>query len=64
MAERLAERRAAHAVERAKRRIAGRVDAPGVQVRVTEAGVELSGRGLARRLLTDGRLRWLGGLVR
>jgi hypothetical protein len=59
-----AERRTERAVERAKERIVRSVDVPGVAASRTERGVELRGRGLVRRMMTDPRLRWIGGLFR
>lgn len=35
-----------------------------VVVRAVEEGIELRGRGLLRRLVTDPRLRWIGRLLR
>ncbi len=35
-----------------------------VVVRAVEEGIELSGRGLLRRLVSDPRLRWIGRLLR
>ncbi len=35
-----------------------------VVVRAVEEGIELSGRGLLRRLVNDPRLRWIGRLLR
>lgn len=37
---------------------------PDVVVSAVEEGIELKGRGLARRLIRDGRLRWIGRLLR
>lgn len=51
---------------RAVARIAAAVgDAlPGIEVTTEGGAVVLSGRGLARRLLADPRLRWIGSLGR
>lgn len=35
-----------------------------VVVRAVEDGIELRGRGLLRRLVSDPRLRWIGRLLR
>ncbi len=35
-----------------------------VVVRAVEEGIELRGRGLLRRLVSDPRLRWIGRLLR
>ncbi len=35
-----------------------------VVVRAVEEGIELRGRGLLRRLVSDPRLRWIGQLLR
>lgn len=35
-----------------------------VVVRAVEDGIELRGRGLLRRLVSDSRLRWIGRLLR
>lgn len=59
-----AEGLAARAVERAKARIVREIDLAGVTVAQTEQGVELIGRGLKRRVMTDARLRWIGRLFR
>lgn len=59
-----ARRMAAQSVERAKEHLSAKIDVPGVSARITSRGVELSGRALGRRLLTDPRLRWIGGLFR
>jgi hypothetical protein len=62
-ARRLAEQRAGQAVRRIA--AAAEQDAPaGVRVEAAEGGVRLSGPGLARRMVTDPRLRWLIGRVR
>lgn len=37
---------------------------PDVAVTAIEDGIELKGRGLARRLVTDPVLRWIGRLLR
>jgi hypothetical protein len=37
---------------------------PEVAVTAIEEGIELRGRGLLRRLITDARLRWIGRLLR
>jgi len=57
---------AARAVARATARLAAAAGAalPGLRVRAEEGRVVISGRGLARRLLADPALRWLGGLLR
>lgn len=57
---------AAAARERAISDVAARAaDAlPGVTVDAGDEGLVLSGRGLARRLLHDGALRWIGSLMR
>lgn len=59
-----ARRAAERAAEGVKERVVSELDAPGVNARITSRGVELSGRGLTRRLLIDPRLRWVGGLFR
>lgn len=37
---------------------------PDVAVTAIEDGIELKGRGLSRRLITDPALRWIGRLFR
>lgn len=59
---RLVEAARRRAIERARARIADAL--PDITVTATDAGVELSGRGLIRRMLSDARLRWIGGLLR
>lgn len=59
---RLVEAARRRAIERARARIADAL--PDIAVTATDAGVELSGRGLIRRMLSDARLRWIGGLLR
>lgn len=49
-------------IERVRGRIADAI--PDVSVAATQAGIELSGRGLVKRMLSDARLRWIGGLLR
>ena len=56
------ERAAAVAAERLA--VAARAALPGVAVEVAPEGVTISGRGLARRVLRDPALRWLGGLLK
>lgn len=58
------ERLARVATERAKAQIVHTLEVPGVEATRTEQGVVLAGRGLLRRVLTDERLRWIGGLLR
>lgn len=57
---------AAEARQRAIVALAERVAAevPGVAVEPQEDGVVLSGRGLARRLIDEPVLRWIGSLMR
>jgi hypothetical protein len=57
---------AAEARQRAIAALAERIEAelPGVAVAPREEGVVLSGRGLARRLIDEPVLRWIGSLVR
>jgi hypothetical protein len=57
---------AAEARQRAIVALAERVAAevPDVAVEPREEGVALSGRGLARRLIDEPVLRWIGSLVR
>jgi len=51
--------------ERVVARLASALEAvPGLRAEIVAAGVVLIGRGLARRALTDPRLRWIAGLVR
>lgn len=54
------------AVTRATARLAeaARDALPGVSVEADFGRVVISGRGLARRMLRDPALRWLGGLMR
>ncbi len=59
-----AERLARVATERAKAKIVRTLEVPGVEATRTEQGVVLAGRGLLRRVVTDERLRWIGGLLR
>ena len=65
----LEERRAAlaqRAVADATVRLAAAADAALLGLTVTAEGdrVVIAGRGLARRMLADPALRWLGGLLR
>lgn len=60
------ERRGAALAEAARARSVARLardlDAlPGVRAEAAPEGVVLRGRGLARRALTDARLRWIAG---
>ncbi|WP_404336195.1 hypothetical protein AB2M62_18525 [Sphingomonas sp. MMS12-HWE2-04] len=57
---------AAQAVAAATERLADAAEAalPGLAVTAESDRVVIRGRGLARRLLADPALRWLGGLIR
>ncbi|MBD8679837.1 hypothetical protein [Sphingomonas sp. CFBP 13720] len=57
----LGEARARDAVERVAAEVAA---VPGVTVEIVADGVVLSGRGLARRAVSDARLRDLAGWMR
>lgn len=59
-----AELAAQESVERAKAKLADRLSGDGLTGDISERGVTVSGRGLVRRLFTDARLRWIGGLFR
>lgn len=54
------------AVAAERERIAARIgeEMPDLGVTVTDAGIELTGRGLAARLLDEPLLRWIGSLAR
>lgn len=52
------------AAGQAKERIVRELDGTGLELRTSERGVEIRGRGLLRRLLTEERLRWVGRLFR
>ena len=41
-----------------------RAEVPGVSVEAGDGEVLLSARGLSRRMMTDARLRWIGGLLK
>ena len=58
----LGEARAAEVVETLAARVEDQI--PGVSVIAGQGEVVLSGRGLARRMLVDPALRWIGGLLR
>jgi hypothetical protein len=59
-------RLAARAQARTAAAVAARVEAavPGVAVSVEDGAVVLTGRRLARRMLTDAALRWIGSHMR
>ena len=53
------------AEHRMARRLAGLAgDLPGVRIRADGGEIELAGRGLRRRAITDARLRWPGAWLR
>lgn len=69
MRARLEARGAAIAAEAQRRAIAAlaervAAEVPDVDVEAQEDGVVLSGRGLARRLIDEPVLRWIGSLMR
>lgn len=59
---RLVEAARRRAIERAQARIADAL--PDIGVTATDKGVELSGPGLIKRMLSDARLRWIAELLR
>lgn len=58
----IAEAALRRAIDEAANRIGAAL--PDVVVAASEDGVTLSGRGLLKRLVSDGRLRWISGLLK
>lgn len=53
------------AEQRLARRLAGLADGlPGIGIRAEGSEIQLAGRGLRRRAITDARLRWPGAWLR